>query len=98
MPCSYFKAVWGFILIADPAPTVIQLLLGAFAAAASLSPCGPVSSHQSPRVAWGSQGDRMRCKATPSHVHLLHLRTHGCSGQEVSFGKGDMGVGGHLSG
>lgn len=98
MPCSYFKAVWGFILIADPAPTVIQLLRGAFAAAASLSPCGPVPSHQSPRVTWGSQGDRMRCKATPSHVHLLHLRTRRLQWPRGQLWKGRHGVGGHLSG
>lgn len=28
MPCSYFKAVGGFILIAGPAPTVIQAVAG----------------------------------------------------------------------
>lgn len=77
MPCSYFKAVWGFILIAGPAPTVIQLLLGAFVAAASLPLVDPVLSHQRLRVAWGHEGDRMGCKAAPSHVWPLCLRTSG---------------------
>lgn len=36
MPCSYFKAVWGFILIVGLAPTVLQRLLRAFMAATSL--------------------------------------------------------------
>lgn len=67
MPCSYFKAVGGFILIAGPAPTIIQLLLGAFVAAASLPPCGLIPSHQRPRVAWVVK-ERERYKAIPSHV------------------------------
>ena len=56
MPCSYFKAVRGFILIAGPAPTAMQLLLGAFVAAASppLSWWTLTPPHQGPRVAWRS--------------------------------------------
>lgn len=80
MPCSYFKAVWGFILIAGPALSVIQLLLGAFVAAGSLLLVDPVPSHPRPRVAWSLQGDRIRCKATPSHFRMLCLRTRGLQG------------------
>lgn len=67
MPCSYFKVVWGFILIADPVPTVIQLLLGAFSAAACLFALGGLSS--SSRVAWREwRADDVRC-----------CDVHGCS-------------------
>lgn len=69
MPCSYFKAVWGFILIVGSAPTVIQLLLGALAAAASLltlwTPSPPSGGPGWPR---GREGDEAKYGATPSHV------------------------------
>lgn len=68
MPCSYFKAVWGFILIVGPAPTVIQLLLGAFAAAAS--PPALWTPSPSSRGLGGPEvveGDEVRYGATSPH-------------------------------
>lgn len=70
MPCSYFKAVWGFILIAGPAPTVMQLLLGhSWLLPPTPLRVDPDSSHQGPRSALEVVvGDKVRCQAAPSRI------------------------------
>ena len=80
MPCSYFKAVRGFILIAGPAPTAMQLLLGAFVAAASptRSVWTLTPPHQGPTMPWGSLVSCLLCFSPACLLsQFLHFRPHG---------------------